>query len=1182
MCSSPDSHAQRKARSYRILRIHSRREQFAIVAMALILTLATARASIAATGDTSATGILGETDFYHNGPNHTSASGLNGPAAVATDAQGHLYVADNNNSRVLGWKNAPSFANGAPADLVIGQPDFGQSNLVLSGCYDGTDADDSFGLGADSLCQPAGLAVDSAGNLYVADTVDDRVLEYDQPFMACSSFPCAGVAANRVFGQSGDFTSVSNGCTPTSQPGRDNLCAPTGIAIDGQGNLYVADSTNNRVLEYNTPLNPNSGEAGAGDTTADLVFGQDGSFTASACYNGTPAEVGVVSADNLCNPTGLALDAAGNLYVVDTGDNRVLVYNTPLNSRSGEPGAGDTTADLVFGQDGFFTHGSCDDGSAAADVSFIDAFSVGPDSLCLNDNLDEGFQLLGEIGGVAVDSAGHVYVADFFNNRVLEYDLSSGAGSGYGAAQMVFGQDGSFTTGIGIAQLPGGCDDSASGDDVYGLGPDSLCYPTSVAVDPAGNLYVADYGNNRVLEYPSPPASNTTTAAGVLGESDFTHNGLNNLDGTGLDLPDALAADTQNRLYIVDTDNNRVLGWRDAPSFANGAAADLVLGEPDFGSTGTPGNCSNGSIGPETLCGPDGAAVDSAGNLFVGDSGDNRVLEYDTPFAACASFPCVGAPANRVFGQDGNFTTTGCNKGKGRGDLRGVGRDSLCDPQGVAVDTAGNLYVADVGNNRVLEYSTPLAAHRGKVGAGGDTLADAVFGQSGSFTTNSCSGGSAPGDLGGEGPDSLCFKAAFGAASGTVAVDAIGNLYVADANDNRVLEYNTPLKAGSGETGAGDTTADLVFGQNGNFTSDGCNVGTAAGDSGGIGPDSLCDPVGIAVDGAGNLYVADRRNSRVLEYNAPLQSDSGAAGAGDTVADFVFGSDGSFIRGNSPSVRCSTNPAGNQGNASGDVNGLGPDSLCGPGGVATDGTGNLYVADSGNNRVLEYDTPIVALTPTSAPTPIPSAVPGELSLSTHDLNFGAVGVGTTATESITIRNSSSVSSLTGTVAGTSSAQLITTAGTGPFVLTPGQALTVAVEFAPTALATSTSALQITSNDPRHSSEQVSIKGKGVPGTLAVSRKVTFAATTRGQSSAITYLNMTNRGPGILHGTVDAPAAPFSIDGGGAFRLAQNESLRAALTFAPVAAGRSFTGTLTITSDDPAHKQVLVTLSGKAK
>jgi uncharacterized repeat protein (TIGR01451 family) len=148
------------------------------------------------------------------------------------------------------------------------------------------------------------------------------------------------------------------------------------------------------------------------------------------------------------------------------------------------------------------------------------------------------------------------------------------------------------------------------------------------------------------------------------------------------------------------------------------------------------------------------------------------------------------------------------------------------------VDAAGNLYVADFNNSRVLEYNTPLTT---------DTVADRVFGQAGSFTSGTC-------NLGGVSASSLCNP--FG-----VAVDAAGNLYVADFNNHRVLEYDTPLTT--------DTVADRVFGQAGSFTSGTCNLG-------GVSASSLCRPLGVGLDGADNLYVADGNNHRVLEYDSPL------------------------------------------------------------------------------------------------------------------------------------------------------------------------------------------------------------------------------------------------------------------------------------------------------------------------
>ena len=133
-------------------------------------------------------------------------------------------------------------ANGAPADLVIGQPDF-----LSSGCN---------ATSAASLCKPTGVAVDASGNLYVADGGNSRVLEYTNPFTACAGvFPCVGGPASLVFGQGGSFT--SNTCdsdTEDSGSTSIDLCSPIGVAVDASGNLYVADSGNNRVLEYNTPL----------------------------------------------------------------------------------------------------------------------------------------------------------------------------------------------------------------------------------------------------------------------------------------------------------------------------------------------------------------------------------------------------------------------------------------------------------------------------------------------------------------------------------------------------------------------------------------------------------------------------------------------------------------------------------------------------------------------------------------------------------------------------------------------------------------------------------------------------------------------------------------------------------------------------------------------------------------
>ena len=247
--------------------------------------------------------------------------------------------------------------------------------------------------------------------------------------------------------------------------------------------------------------------------------------------------------------------------------------------------------------------------------------------------------------------------------------------------------------------------------------------------------------------------------------------------------------------------------------------------------------------------------------------------------------------ADRVYGQGGSFTASGCNSAAGGG----LNANSLCHPYDVAVESGvgiEHVFVADYGNHRVLEYDAP------------STTPSMVFGQAGSYTTATC-------NKGGIGADSLCGPY-------SVALDATGNLYVSDLGNNRVLEFDDPV----GSCGTCDTTADRVFGQGGSFTTSACN-------NGGVSGTSLCWPFGVATDQlSGALYVADNTNNRVLEDDTPLSSD---------VATRVYGQGGNF-----------TTNAPNQG-------GLSADSLNTPYYVTIDLVGDVYVADTTNARV--FDTP---------------------------------------------------------------------------------------------------------------------------------------------------------------------------------------------------------------------------------
>ena len=195
--------------------------------------------------------------------------------------------------------------------------------------------------------------------------------------------------------------------------------------------------------------------------------------------------------------------------------------------------------------------------------------------------------------------------------------------------------------------------------------------------------------------------------------------------------------------------------------------------------------------------------------------------------AALSAFAASGdTVADRVLGQGGSFTTNAQNNG-------GLSASSLVTPSYLAFDGAGRLFVADFGNNRVLEYDNPLTS----------PVANRVFGQGGSFTASGC-------NTGGIGPATLCAPMG-------VAVDNTGRLFVADGDNNRVIEYDTPLTSQS---------ASRVYGQP-NFTSKIANFG-------GVSATSLSGPRGVVIDSTGRLYIADAANNRVLAYDTPLRPRS--------------------------------------------------------------------------------------------------------------------------------------------------------------------------------------------------------------------------------------------------------------------------------------------------------------------
>jgi len=314
-------------------------------------------------------------------------------------------------------------------------------------------------------------------------------------------------------------------------------------------------------------------------------------------------------------------------------------------------------------------------------------------------------------GFVAVDDSGNLWVSDYRNGRVTEYlsPFSNGEGAALEIGAASFSA-GSCTTANplcepeGIAFDPSGNlwvadSQNASVQEFrvpFSTGEDSSVLlggeylnrgPRQTDMDPvglafsSGNLWVADSGFNRILEF-TPPFTNHEAAALVIGQAGFTTN-WNNSNQSKLSNPEGLTFDRSGNLWVADTLDNRVLEFK-AP-FSNGEGASVAIGQPNLSST-------SGNTTQSTLNQPSSVVFDAHGDLWVSDSGNNRIAEFTPPFT-------TGMNATVLIGQVSYFFSN-----------IGSDQSSLFGPKGIAAGRAGNLWVTDTENARVLLFVDPSSA----------------------------------------------------------------------------------------------------------------------------------------------------------------------------------------------------------------------------------------------------------------------------------------------------------------------------------------------------------------------------------------------------------------------------------------------------------------------------------------
>lgn len=593
----------------------------------------------------------------------------------------------------------------------------------------------------------------------MADSGDNRILRYPKPFAqpAGYQFPDLIIGQTSFTGAAGDTGGVT--ASTLLLTNGNSFFPHTGLAFDSAGNLWVADTGNNRVLRF--PAAALS--AGKNAPAADTVIGQ---ANQTSKVQGTSR----TSTSGLIFPTSVAFDTAGDMLVADAGD-RVLVF--PPNSGT------NASASRILG------------------IAMATASQPNPPTVS-----DISVGLVTS----AISAGSNIIAVDSSNNRVLVYPGISNwppqTTQFSPSAASVIGQ---ITFSDSMANQGGA------------VSATTLSSPVDAAAS-ATEVFVVDSGNNRVLVYPIGSAGPGTTPTRVIGQLGFAYNAPNLVIGqefftagpansvSGSAILDLSA--TPPHLYVADAANNRVLGFKNFTSLANGQVADLVIGQPDLFHT-TINYPTNVGTTPNAqgLNSPTSVAVDSAGNLYVADAFNSRVLRFPAPFASGVTNL---ETADLVLGQ-ADFATIVTDP---TARTLNVPVSIAFTVQGADASKAssGFLVVADANHNRVLFFAKPFS---------NGMSASLVLGQSnmsGSSASATATGLSSP--LG-------------------VAVDPMDNIVVSDTGNGRVEVFPPAVSNGAAPS----------FSLNAGFTS----------------------PLGIGMASSGEFWVADGGQNHLLHFPSVSQ-----------------------------------------------------------------------------------------------------------------------------------------------------------------------------------------------------------------------------------------------------------------------------------------------------------------------
>jgi sugar lactone lactonase YvrE len=726
----------------------------------------------------------------------TLSAQLPGPTGAIMDSSGNLYIA------------AP------PSAYVFKATSAGAFSVLTGKGYGGYGGDGKAYSGA-TVSTVVAFAFDAKGNLYFADAGGSRIRAIN---FGSTAIKVAGVTINP-----GTIATVAgNGikcdhaaiCGDGGLATSANLNLPESIVLDAAGNIYIADSVDNRIRVVNvgtSAVTIATVNIPAGDIQTVAGQGTPCSSGQSACGDG-----GVATAAFLNSPYGVALDSSGNIYIADTYDHKIreVLASTGIISTVAGNGIGCTNP-----------ASGCGDGKLATSGE------------------------LRQPRGVTVDGSGNLYIADTLNNRIRE----------------VVGSTGIISTLVDKAGTQGFLGDGGSALSAQ------IDLPTSVYLTPGNNLLIADTGNQRI-RFANQGGSAVMIAGVTVGAGNIATVSGGGMGGDGgsptkalLATPYDVAEDAAGSLYIVDQANNRVRKITN-PTL-NSAIITTVAG------TGSSGYSGDGEPATSaTLNAPTSIAFDSSGNLYIADSGNLVIREVS---ASTGNISTVFGNGNSCFP-----TTNSC--GDGGGPLGA----SFALPFTVTLDSANNVYVSDWSGQKIREWNI----------------------STGLVTTVAGSGIS-----GRRGDGGLATLANLSHPAG-LAVDSQNNIYISDQFNGVVRQV---CRSSSG-------IYCLPLSQSGNIYTWALNGNAKL--SGNGGPKlngSMWNPLMLAIDPSQNIYISGGNDDTVQRISQATGIYSNIAGNPSSAIVGGFSGD----KGSAVLARMSNL------------------------GAVVDGLNNLYIADGGNNRI---------------------------------------------------------------------------------------------------------------------------------------------------------------------------------------------------------------------------------------